>query len=117
MPVIFFLHKSCPKDIVLYGADLQPLRLLSRYLLAKYFAKLFSYGGQHRISSYVCNWHKLSPYERKSSFALWQIEAYITSRPLTHLSPDPSDVRALTPGHFVIGVPLLHLPDGTSPQF
>ncbi|GFT34169.1 hypothetical protein TNCV_4385551 [Trichonephila clavipes] len=34
------------------------LRLRSRYLMAKYFAKLISYGDQHRSSSYVRNWSK-----------------------------------------------------------
>ncbi|GFW33107.1 hypothetical protein TNCV_2110371 [Trichonephila clavipes] len=50
--IIGFLN-SCLMDIVFYEADLQPLRLRSRYLLAKYFANLISYGDQHRISSYV----------------------------------------------------------------
>ncbi|GFY02612.1 DUF5641 domain-containing protein [Trichonephila clavipes] len=45
------------------------------------------------------------------STLLCEIEDCLTSRPL---SQDTSDVRALTPGHFVIGVPLLYLPDGTS---
>ncbi|GFW99521.1 integrase catalytic domain-containing protein [Trichonephila clavipes] len=40
-----------------------------------------------------------------------QIEACLNSRPLTPLSLDPSDVRALTPGHFIIVVPLLEIPE------
>ncbi|XP_055932021.1 uncharacterized protein LOC129962299 [Argiope bruennichi] len=48
------------------------------------------------------------------STLLCQIEACINSRPLVPLSNDPADLRALTPGHFLIGEPLLEFPEGTS---
>ncbi|XP_055307194.1 uncharacterized protein LOC129571417, partial [Sitodiplosis mosellana] len=45
------------------------------------------------------------------STLLYQVEACANSRPLCALSTDPDDIDCLTPGHFLIGAPLLAPPD------
>ncbi|XP_029160236.1 uncharacterized protein LOC114932248 [Nylanderia fulva] len=45
------------------------------------------------------------------STLLAQIEACLNSRPLQALSDNPEDVSALTPGHFLVGAPLLAVPE------
>ncbi|KAL0839000.1 hypothetical protein ABMA28_016997 [Loxostege sticticalis] len=42
---------------------------------------------------------------------LTQIEACLNSRPLSKLSDHPNDLEPLTPGHFLVGGPLLTVPD------
>ncbi|XP_023293941.2 uncharacterized protein LOC111677110 [Lucilia cuprina] len=45
------------------------------------------------------------------STLLSKIESCLNSRPISPMSEDPIDLNALTPGHFLIGSPLLAPPD------
>lgn len=45
------------------------------------------------------------------STLLAQVEAWVNSRPLIPLTDDPTDMMALTPGHFLIGESLVALPE------
>lgn len=45
------------------------------------------------------------------STLLAQVEACLNSRPLQAMSDDPDDLAALTPGHLLIGAPLLAIPE------
>ncbi|GFY08243.1 integrase catalytic domain-containing protein [Trichonephila clavipes] len=45
-----------------------------------------------------------------------EIEACLNSRPLTELSPDPSEFNALTPAHFFVGGPIHQFPEPSQPS-
>ncbi|XP_043474389.1 uncharacterized protein LOC122506340 [Leptopilina heterotoma] len=52
----------------------------------------------------------LLTYEEMNTF-LFQTEAVLNSRPLSALTEDAEDFSALTPGHFLIGGPLMTIPE------
>ncbi|XP_059221144.1 uncharacterized protein LOC131995885 [Stomoxys calcitrans] len=47
---------------------------------------------------------------------LARIEGVLNSRPISALSEDPTDLSALTPGHFLKGSPMLAFPEPISPN-
>ncbi|GBO08682.1 RNA-directed DNA polymerase from mobile element jockey, partial [Araneus ventricosus] len=54
--IITGLRSCCPKAIVLYEADLQPLSMRIRTNSAKYIAKLQSLGSFNRTSKFILQW-------------------------------------------------------------
>ncbi|UYV79164.1 PPM1J [Cordylochernes scorpioides] len=54
--IITGLRNTCPNDIVLYEADIMPLKDRRSYNLPKYINKIMSYGNKHRTSNYILNW-------------------------------------------------------------
>ncbi|GFX17340.1 probable RNA-directed DNA polymerase from transposon BS [Trichonephila clavipes] len=67
--IITGLRRSCPKEIVLFEADLQPLHLRSKNILTNYFNKLSSYGHHNKTSLYFNNWHNNQRLKRNSPFS------------------------------------------------
>lgn len=57
---------------------------------------------KHAISSQILTFEELLT-------LVTRIEGILNSRPLTPMSSDPHDLCALTPGHFLIGQPILAL--------
>lgn len=53
---------------------------------------------------------QLSTYEELSTLSS-RIEAVLNSRPLIAVSTDPNDLQALSPGDFLIGQPLVAIPE------
>ncbi|GFV37033.1 RNase H domain-containing protein [Trichonephila clavipes] len=67
--IITGLRNCCPSEIVLYEANLQPLIMRCTFITSKYYSKLYSYGDQHRTSTYLKNWAKVQRLKRDSSFS------------------------------------------------
>ncbi|GFW02577.1 integrase catalytic domain-containing protein [Trichonephila clavipes] len=107
----FVSRRGYPSDI--YSDNGTNLIGASAYL-KDLFQLLHNSNVQNYSSSKNIQWQFIPPYAPnfgKLDTIVCQIEACINSRPLYPLSTDPKDLQVLTPGHFLIGCPLLELPD------
>ncbi|GFY23740.1 RNase H domain-containing protein [Trichonephila clavipes] len=66
--IIIGLKNTCPRDIVLFEAYLQPLILRRRACLTKYYNKLRSLDSRNRTSAYFKDWCKNQRFRRNSPF-------------------------------------------------
>ncbi|GFW73091.1 probable RNA-directed DNA polymerase from transposon X-element [Trichonephila clavipes] len=98
--IITGLRRSCPKEIVLFEADLQPLHLRSKNILTNYFNKLSSYGHHNKTSLYFNNWHNNQRLKRNSPFSY----ADHLQFPSSHIEPH-SLKSCLSPSE---GLPRVH---------
>ncbi|GBO30650.1 hypothetical protein AVEN_228656-1 [Araneus ventricosus] len=68
--IITGLRNSCPNRIVLYEADLQPLRFRGGAGLEKYFNKLIGYGSHNRTSLFLRVWKSNQRLKKNSPMSL-----------------------------------------------
>ncbi|GFX51273.1 RNase H domain-containing protein [Trichonephila clavipes] len=67
--IITGLKNTCPRDIVLFKADLKPLSLRRRACLTKYFNKLRSLDSRNPTSAYFKDWCNNQRLKRNSPFS------------------------------------------------
>ncbi|GFT21484.1 reverse transcriptase domain-containing protein [Trichonephila clavipes] len=74
--IITGLKPSCPSNIVLFEADLQPLLVLRKAGLVKYFNKLSSFG--QRNQTYLKNWISRQRLKKNSPFSQDEAQNFLT---------------------------------------
>ncbi|GFS66856.1 reverse transcriptase domain-containing protein [Nephila pilipes] len=72
------LKHSCPSNIVLFEADVQPLLFLRQTVLVKYFNKRSSSGKQNQTSKYLNNWVNRQILKKNSPFGQIESENFLT---------------------------------------
>ncbi|UYV74764.1 hypothetical protein LAZ67_12000855 [Cordylochernes scorpioides] len=75
--IITGLRNTCPNDIVLYEADIMPLKDRRSYNLPKYINKIKSYGNKHRTSKYILNWESKLRLKKEGPLHLAKINEFL----------------------------------------
>ncbi|GFU05153.1 RNase H domain-containing protein [Trichonephila clavipes] len=84
--IITGLRNSCPKDIVLCEADLQPLSLRRNASLVKYYyGKLSGLGFQNRTSKFLRSWSSHQKLKRGSPFGHF-VSGHLVASSIEHHS-------------------------------
>ncbi|GFT47211.1 integrase catalytic domain-containing protein [Trichonephila clavipes] len=112
----FIARRSCPSKIISdNGSNFKGA--------SSHLRKLVDLCLQEEVQKFLSlkqiEWSFIPPYTPhfgECSTLLVQIEACLNSRPLTELSPDPSDFNALTPAHFLVGGPIHQFPEPSQPS-
>ncbi|GFT03824.1 reverse transcriptase domain-containing protein [Nephila pilipes] len=76
--IITGLKHSCPSNIVLFEAEVQPLLFRRQTGFVKYFNKLSSFGQQNQTSKYLNNWVNGQKLKKKSPFSQVESENFLT---------------------------------------
>ncbi|XP_054720930.1 uncharacterized protein LOC129230551 [Uloborus diversus] len=82
--IITGLRNSCPNEIVLYEADLQPLSLRRKTNLKKYFSNLTSYGTQNRTSEFLLGCTNNKKLKKNSPLSLADSDNLIPKNVIQH---------------------------------
>ncbi|GBO19426.1 hypothetical protein AVEN_148983-1 [Araneus ventricosus] len=98
--IITGLRNSCPKDIVLYEANLQPLNLRRIPNLVKYYNKLYSLDSRNRTSAYLKDWCDNQRLKRNSPFSQVTSCNLITNTVEQHQLTQSIDPSVGLPGVF-----------------
>ncbi|XP_017489088.1 PREDICTED: uncharacterized protein LOC108377342, partial [Rhagoletis zephyria] len=68
--------------------------------------------GARSVAANNISWHFIPPGLQTSEvYGKQASKAVLNSRPISAISDDPTDFTALTPGHFLVGGPLIALPE------
>ncbi|XP_054713017.1 uncharacterized protein LOC129222530 [Uloborus diversus] len=78
------MKRSCPSEIVLFEADLQPLSVRRQATLVKYFNKLSSIDHGNKTARYLNSWRNNKRLKRNSPFSLIKTQQLIASNVEPH---------------------------------
>lgn len=79
-------------------------------LVIRHYHLTYFHAGPQITAPLIARSYQILTFEELSTLAS-RIEAILNSQPITALSTDPNDFRSLSPGDFLIGEPLVAIPE------